>query len=159
MNRLSHFFTCVKNSFHKHLTMGIFFLLPAKITNVFVSLSIVSMILQLRETDLHSDTDLMGRIEKLLKIHLHEGILLLPEKTISWYWTPQILSSQMWVDGHATTLGDLLKDNQAFLKHRSLIMNKLLGCLPKPLRIKLRLDKAKNRIAIKHNIVSALNFS
>lgn len=159
MNRLYDAFIQFKNSFHKHLTMAIFFFLPTKITNVFVSLSIVSMILQLRETDLHSDTDLMNRIEKLLKIHLHEGILLLPEKTISWYWTPQILGSQMWVDGRATTLRELLVDNQSFLKHRSLVMNKLLECLPKVLRIKLRLDKTKNRIAIKHNIVSALNFS
>lgn len=148
-----------KNDFHKHLTMAIFFLLPAKITNVFVSLSIVTMILQLRDTNLYSDADLMVRIEKLLKIHLHEGILLLPEKTISWYWTPQILGSQMWVEGRATTLRELLVDNRSFLKHRSLVMNKLLGCLPKALRIKLRLDKTKNRIAIKHNIVSALKLS
>lgn len=149
----------IKNKFYKILTLCLFFCLPSKLTNIFVSLSIITMILKLRNTSLLSEELLLVRIEKLLKISLNEQVLLLPEQTISWYWSTKMLETPLEVDGKTATLKEVLTNARTFVKHRNLAMNKLLDSLPKTIQYKLKLTHVENRIAIKHNILNALMYA
>lgn len=149
-------FETIKFKVLKSLTLAIFFCLPRKLTNVFVSLSIVSMILKLRDRNITSEQTLLTRIEQLLKINLSENILVLPDQTVTWFWSQRVLATKVQAEGKECSLHDLLIDNASFLKHRNLVLDTLLNSLPLSVRYKLKLFDTGNRIAVKHNIVGAL---
>ena len=149
----------IKSKFLKCLTLTVFFFLPRKLTNVFVSLSIVSMILKLRDRSIHSEQKLLCRIEEMLKINLSESILVLPDQTVSWFWSDKVLHSTVDIDGKKHKLYDLLLDSKSFIRHHNLVLNTLLNKLPITLKYKLKLSDVENRIAVKHNIVSALMYA
>ena len=149
----------IKSQFLKYLTLTVFFFLPRKLTNVLVSLSIVSMILKPRDRSIHSEQTLLCRIEEMLKINLSENILVLPDQTVTWFWSDKVLRSTVDIDGAKHELHDLLLDTDSFFRHRNLVLNTLLSKLPMALKYKLKLSDAENRIAVKHNIVSALMYA
>ena len=153
------FLEAVKYRLLKTLTLAVFFCLPSKLTNVFVSLSIVTMILKIRDRNLQSEKTMITRIEHLLKINLSENVLVLPDQTVTWFWTEQVLDKVISVEDRHYTLKDLLVDSETFLRHRHLALNTLLNNLPMSVQYKLKLFKPENRIAVKHNIISALMYA
>lgn len=155
-HRAPTLFESLKFKVLKTLTLAVFFCLPRKLTNVFVSLSIVSMILKLRDRNIQSEQTLLTRIEQLLKINLSENILVLPDQTVTWFWSQRVLTTRIDIRGEQRTLQELLLDTGTFLRHRNQILNTLLNSLPLTVRYKLKLFDTENRIAVKHNIVSAL---
>lgn len=157
--RIPTLFESIKFKLLKTLTLVVFFCLPRKLTNVFVSLSVVTMILKLRDRDLQSEKTLLTRIEQLLKINLSEDILILPDQTATWFWTKKVLDIEVQVDGSKHPLHELLLDSVVFMHHRHLILNTLLNNLPLSVQYKLKLSNPENRIAVKHNIVSALMYA
>ena len=68
----------------------------------------------------------------------------------------RVLSTQIEIRGVQRPLHELLLDTDTFLRHHNLILNTLLDSLPLAVRYKLKLFDTENRIAVKHNIVSAL---
>lgn len=147
-----------KNRFLKQLTVGLFFVLPVKITNVFVSLSIISLIMKLRKLDPGQNQTLVNKIGELLKIKLSEDIFLLPQQTFSWYWTPTVLNTHLHFDGEEWTLSQLLSDRESFMKHRNTVMNILLDSLPSAIKLKLGLYSLQNRMEMKHRIISVIQY-
>lgn len=152
-------FESLKFKLLKSLTLTVFFCLPRKLTNVFVSLSIVTLILKLRDRNIRSEQTLLTRIEQLLKINLSDNILVFPDQTVTWFWTNQVLATEVRVQEGRFTLRELLFDETAFMQHRHLILNTLLNSLPLSVRYKLKLSNVENRIAVKHNIISALRYA
>ncbi len=149
----------MRNRLRKQLTVALFFILPVKVTNVFVSLSLVSLILKLRELDVSGNQQLANKIGELLKIKLSDDIFLLPQQTFSWYWTADVLSTPLEFDGHKCTLAQAICDKESFLKHRSTILNILLDSLPSAIKIKLGLYSIPRRLEVKHCVVSALRYA
>lgn len=152
-------FEFLKFKLFKSLTLTVFFCLPRKLTNVFVSLSIVTMILKLRDRDIQSEQTLLTRIEGLLKINLCENILVLPNQTVTWFWTQQVLAQKVEVRGKIVSLYELLLDGPSLIRHRNLALDTLLNSLPISVRYKLKLSDPENRLAVKHNIVGALMYA
>lgn len=153
------FLCAVRYRLLKFITLAVFFCLPRKLTNVFVSLSIVSMVLKLRDKSLQSEQTLLTRIENLLKINLSENILVLPDQTVWWFWDDKVLQTPVMVKGQTFILKELLLDQPTFLKHSSLIVNTLLSKLPLSVYYKLKLFKVQNRLEVKHNIIRALMYA
>lgn len=149
----------VRTRLLKMITLAVFFCLPRKLTNVFVSLSIVSMVLKLRDKNLQTEQTLLAQIENLLKIHLSENILVLPEQTVYWFWDERILQQQMTVRGDKIALKELLLDPKTFMANSGAAVNVLLSSLPMSVQYKLKLFKVENRLKVKHNIVSALMYA
>ena len=158
-HRAPSLFETVKFKILKSVTLAVFFCLPRKLTNVFVSLSIVSMVLKLRDRNLQSERTLLTRIESLLKINLSENILVLPNQTVTWFWSQRVLASQVQINGKFYSLEELLLNPDSFLSNRNLVLDVLLDKLPLSVRYKLKLFDVENRIAVKHNIVSALMYA
>ena len=149
----------LKNMILKRLTLVLFVILPAKVANIFISLSIISLIFNVRNSKLSNETTTVERVGKMLKLHLDDSLLLLPEQTCSWYWNDALLESQLTTNTGSYTIRELIRDNQLFLQHRHLVLNKLLDDLPKCLVAKLRLRHTPNKLAIKHNITSAFLYT
>lgn len=148
-----------KNNFFKYLTMLLFFVLPKKIANVFVSLSIMSLVFRLRDSDIVEDPSLKLRIEYILNIHVSQDVLLLPGQTIDWYWNDKLLNEKVEIEGKQIPFKDLITDKVLFMRHRAFVINRLLDHLPKILKMKLGLRNKKNRLSIKHNIVGSLMYA
>jgi len=149
----------MRNRFFKQLTIGLFFILPVKITNVFVSLSIVSLILKLRELDPTSNERLVKKLGEVLKMNISPDTFLLPQQTFDWYWSPAVLNTPLDFEGRRWTVAELLSDRDSFLKHRNTVMNILLDSLPSAIKIKLGLYANENRLSLKHKIVSAIAYA
>lgn len=149
----------LKNMILKRLTLVLFVVLPARVANIFISLSIISLIFNVRNSKLSSDTTTVERVSKMLKLHLDDSLLLLPEQTCSWYWNDELLASKLTAGNSTYTMRELIRDNQLFIQHRHLVLNKLLDDLPKCLVAKLKLRHTPNKLAIKHNITSAFLYT
>lgn len=149
----------LKHKVFKTVTLVVFFCLPQKLTKVFVSLSIVTMILKLRDRDLHNESNLLVRIESLLKINLCESILVLPDQTLTWFWGPGVLGKRLQVGGKNMSLYEVLLDGPSLLHNRNQALDLLLNNLPRSIRYKLKLSEVKSRLAVKHNIIGALMYT
>lgn len=149
----------LKHKVFKTVTLVVFFCLPQKLTKVFVSLSIVTMILKLRDRDLHNESNLLVRIEGLLKINLCESILVLPDQTLTWFWGPGVLGKRLQVGDKNMSLYEVLLDGPSLLHNRNQVLDLLLENLPRSIRYKLKLSEVKNRLAVKHNIIGALIYT
>lgn len=145
---------CFANTLMMKITLFVFFLLPTKITNIFVSLSIISMIMSIREDKIQSDQNVIDRINEVLKIHLSDNILHLPEQTLNWYWKPELFDSCVVVDNKMKSLKEIILSKDDFNRHRGLVLNKMLDSLPKSIQMKLKLNDPDTRMTIKHNITN-----
>lgn len=145
-----------KNRMFKKLTLVLFFILPKRITNVFISLSLISLIFNVRNSSFVSDSIAVSRVGRMLRIHLDESVLLLPEQTCKWYWDDTLLDSRILNTPKGDfTVRELIQDNRMFIHNRHLVLNCLLNSLPRSLFMKLNLTEIGNRLTIKHNVASA----
>lgn len=149
----------IKRKIFKLLTLGLFFVLPSRLTKVFVSLSIISLIFSLRNERLCDDKKTVCRIGKMLNLHMNNGILLLPHKTCQWYWSDRVLDSYLDVNGQYLNMRDMVSSKDMFLRHRSTVINELINTLPKSIVIKMNLNNVSNKLKIKHNITNALMYA
>ena len=149
----------LKNQLFKNMTLALFYILPSRITSVFISLSIINLIFSVRNSCLAKDSATVDRVGKMLGLHLDEGILMLPEQTCKWYWSDSFLSTRVKVSDGEHTMRELIADKKLFIRHRNLVLNKLLEALPKSITGKLGLNSGYNRLVIKHNITSAILYA
>ncbi|WP_396190492.1 hypothetical protein [Flavobacterium sp.] len=138
----------------KKITLFLFYILPSKIANIFVSLSIISMIMEIRHDKIQSDQTLVAKISEVLKVHLNDSVLLLPEQTLNWYWKPELFDTYILVDNKSRTLREIILDPEDFMRHKGTVLNAMLDSLPLIMKRKLRLYEPQARLIIKHNIVN-----
>ena len=149
-------FERVKITVTKHLTLALFFLLPKKLTQVFVSLSIVSLIYNLRNEQLSSSCKSVEHLGKLLRVHIDDSILLLPRQTCQWYWSESVLQESI---AEGVSLREVLIDKKLFLRHRGDVISRLTHTLPKMAAVKLGVGKKRNLIQLKHSVTSAMLYA
>lgn len=149
----------VLSKFYKNLTLMLFFILPAKIANIFINLSILAIIYNIRNLTFCTDKINTNKIHDLLKISVSDDILLLPNYTIHWFWDENFLNTKTIVNSKEYTLRELIKDSELFFSHIRLIIDMFINHLPNSLKIKLGMMKTKNRIIVKHNLMNILIYS
>lgn len=147
-----------KRRMYRRLTLALFFILPSRLTKVFVSLSILSLVFSLRNERLCDYERTVARVGKMLNLHINNSVLLLPHKTCQWYWSDSLLDTSIETQGKILSLREMLVNNEMFLRHRHTIITHLLDSLPKSINIKLGLARTNNRLTLKHNITSALMY-
>jgi hypothetical protein len=95
-DKASSLYLCnLKNMVLKKLTLFLFFVMPQRLTRVFVNLSLISLIFHVRDISLQEDAHTLDRVGKMLKIHLNKKILILPQRTLMWYWSDEVMCSQI----------------------------------------------------------------
>lgn len=141
---------------YKAITLAIFFILPKKVSRIFVSLSVLALIYQIRKVDFrthHIDCD---KFTKLLKISFNEEVMVLPNHTVKWFWKEEFLDKPMVFGGQRMTLRQAILTDEVLFKHLRLITSILLGNIHGVLKFKLGLRKTRERLAINHNVVNLL---
>ena len=150
---------CLSNKILKWITLMIFYVLPSRVSRIFVSLSIIGVIFNIRQDSSYKDKNVIDRIGEILKIHLTDNVLLLPQQTLSWYWTAEFFSREFTVDGRTLTIKQAIENKQDFLRYRNSVLNAMLDALPKTIQRRVKLSNQDARLSIKHNIVAAFMYA
>ena len=151
--------SCFSNKVLKFVTLFLFYLLPSRISKIFVSLSIISAIFDIRKDGSYRSEETVERIGKVLRVHLTENILLLPEQTLGWYWSKEFFDIQLCVDSKSITIREAILNKEFFNKNKNLILNKMLDALPSSMKNKLGLSEKENRDTIKFDIFNAFEYA
>lgn len=141
---------------YKNLTLFLFFILPSKVANVFVSLSILALIYQIRRIDYRDKYIDSDKFKRLLRVSFNEEIMLLPSYTVNWFWKDEFLSSTLIIDGNQVSIRDAIAKDEVLFKHLRQITEALLENIPLSLKVKLRLSDVREKLAVKHNVMNLL---
>ena len=76
---------------YKNLTLMLFLVLPVKVTNVFLELSIALLITDVRGEKADERCFNMDKFNRLLNTTYNKNILALPSYTLSWFWSERSL--------------------------------------------------------------------
>ena len=147
----------VAHIIYRNVTLLLFLILPVRVSRVFLELSIALLITEIRGYGSVENCFDVDKFNKLLKLNYDKEILELPSYTLSWFWTPDILDQIVILQEGKYTLKDALKDN-ALLKHNlRTVTAAIMRNLPFLMRFKLRLNEPKNRLSVRHEVMSLLN--
>lgn len=147
------------NKFYKNLTLFLFFILPSKIANIFINLSIIAIIYDIRNISFSADKINIDKVHNLLKITVSEEILLLPSYTIHWFWDENFLNTTTIINDKEYTLKEIIRDSQLFFSHIRFVIEMFINHLPRTMRMKLGVSDIKKRIEVKHNLMNILIYS
>ena len=147
------------SKFYKFLTLVLFFIFPVRLALTFINLSILAIVYDVRNISFNKDKINTDKIHKLLKIAINEEILLFPNYTINWFWSEEFLNSKAETEQGVFTLRELISNPELCSKHLRLVVDMFIDHLPKSLKFKLGVQNIKNRIFIKHNIMTVLTYS
>lgn len=147
------------NKFYKNLTLFLFFILPSKIANIFINLSIIAIIYDIRNISFSADKINADKVHNLLKITVSEEILLLPNYTIHWFWDEAFLNTTTVINSKTYTLKEVIKDSNLFFSNMRFVIEMFINHLPQSMKLKLGMTNTKNRIIVKHNLMNILIYS
>lgn len=147
------------NKFYKHLTLFLFFILPSKIANIFINLSIIAIIYDIRNINFTAEKFHHDKVQNLLKVTISEEILLLPNYTIHWFWDENFLNTKTVINNKEYTLKEIIQDSTLFFGHLRYVIGMFLNHLPQSMKFKLGVTDTRKRIMVKHNIMNILLYS
>ena len=151
-------FNCVMRSVKKYITIGLFFILPRKLTETFLRISVV---LVLKETNKQDERGIMNvdRFRNFLTVNYEEDVVALPNYTLDWFWGDDFLDKTLVVRGRELKICDALSDGEIIRQNIGLISDSLISELPLLLRIKLGMFHGKNRsyFRVKKEVMETIN--
>lgn len=143
-------------SIYKNLTLFVFFILPAKVSNIFISLSILSLIYDVRNIDIKEYPISTDKFKTLLNVSFNEEIMLLPQYTVHWFWKESFLDENIQLGNSNVTIREALQKDEFLYTHLRAITDHLVNHIPSILKYKLNLKDTKSRLIVKHNVMTLL---
>lgn len=143
-------------SIYKNLTLFVFFILPAKVSNIFISLSILSLIYDVRNIDIKEYPISTDKFKTLLNVSFNEEIMLLPQYTVHWFWKESFLNENIRLGNSNVTIREALQKDEFLYTHLRAITDHLVNHIPSLLKYKLNLKDTKSRLIVKHNVMTLL---
>lgn len=139
----------------KYLTLALFFLLPRRVTSMFVELSISILLLNLREVEGQNLVE-TEKLNRLLSSNYDDGIVVLPEYTVKWFWSDSYLNREIELRNGKTTIKEVLVTDDLLKNNFDTIANKLLDNLPLLIKMKLNLSDSRSKLNMKHKLTRLL---
>lgn len=147
----------VAHVIYRNVTLLLFLILPVRVTRVFLELSVALLVTEIRGYGSVESCFDVNKFNKLLKMNYDKEILELPSYTLSWFWTPDILSQTVVLQEGKYTLKEALKDNDLLKHNLRTITSTIMRNLPFLMRFKLRLGEVKSRLSVRHEVMSLLH--
>lgn len=151
--------TSLKGRFYKKITLALLFILPVRLSRVFVSISLITLLLGIKDQSLNADKAVMEKAQRMLRVHLSDDILLLPQETLHWYWSSDVLQRCYDIGSGQVSLYTLISDETLFKAHRTFIVDTLLEALPASLKMKLQLGTSTRTSAIRSDVLSVVGMA
>jgi len=144
----------------KTFTIGLFFVLPKRVTSTFVSLSILALIFNIRKNDLKETVVCEQRFKELINVSFTEDVLLLPQHTVNWFWSESFLNETVAIENNNLfTLKEVILDDALLHKHLRVVTRKLINNIPSLLKRKLKLNSPSEKMKFRHDVVYLLSHS
>lgn len=140
----------------KQFTSILFFFLPVRVTNTFLSLSILALIDDIRHIDYKDHYVDSNKFKELMRITFGDEIMMLPQYTINWIWKDKLLNQEIVLEGKTMSVRQALADDQTFIKNVNMIFDLLMCNIPVLLRLKLNLSNVKEKISIKRRVMNMI---
>ncbi len=114
--------------------VGIFYLLPSKVSKIFISIAIVSFVNSTRGNDELVD---QKKFNELIKVNYGDEVFALPELAANWLWDEKFLSRRIFTEGRSVTLKEAILDNRLFDTGFEKIISEFVYNLPTALIAKV----------------------
>lgn len=153
--------TGFKKKILRNITLFIFYILPKRATSIYVSLSIVALIYNLKDKKFVSGGVNCIKLSKVLQIAVDDEIMILPNITMGWLWNESLLDKNLVLNNntYSIPLKLVITNDELFFKHIRSILDTLIDSLPKSLKNKLNLKNIESRLLLKHNVMEALMYA
>lgn len=142
--------------FYRNMTTAVFLILPNKVSSIFVSLSILSLIYDVRKIDIKECPIADEKFKTLLKVSFNEDIMLFPQHTVHWFWCDQYLDKKIQIKGNNMSIRQALEDNNILFSNLRVIVEELLQNIPPALKYKLGFRITKKKLEVKHTVMNLL---
>lgn len=149
-------FRLIVNNIYKTITLFVFLILPKRISVIFTSLSIISIILSIQKRKINLEDNNIKKLEKLLNISLCGEILLFPNYTLEWFWNKEFLEQEIVINDKKIKLYEAIAYKDLFNTHIGTILNIFIDNLPRTLKFKLNINNTIDKIYLKHNIIKSI---
>lgn len=149
-------FRLIVNNIYKTITLFVFLILPKRISVIFTSLSIISIILSIQKRKINLEDNNIKKLEKLLNISLCDEILLFPNYTVEWFWNKEFLEQEIVINDKKIKLYEAIAYKDLFNTHIRTILNIFIDNLPRTLKFKLNINNTIDKIYLKHNIMKSI---
>lgn len=136
----------------KHLTIGLFLILPARVSKIFISLSMLSLIYHIRDESYQKTIIDDSKLRTLLNCSFDNEMMKLPSYTVHWFWSEGFLTEKVKIRGQELTIEEAISNDEIFHRNYKTIIDTLLSNTPKGLYHKLGLSKNKNRLLYKQSL-------
>ena len=138
----------------KQFTLILFFFLPARVANTFLSLSILALIDDIRHIDYKDHYVDSHKFKELMHITFDDEIMMLPQYTVNWIWKEKLLNQEIVLDGKNMSVRQVLANDRMFIKHVNTVFDLLMSNIPALLKLKLNLSNVKEKILIKNRVMN-----
>lgn len=136
--------------------MFVFLLLPKKVSVIFTSLSIMTVILNIQNREIKLEKINIEKLEKVLKISFSEEILLFPNYTVDWFWNKTFLEQEIVLENKKIKLYDAVACRELFNNNTKSILDIFINNLPYIIKYKLNINNIIERTYIEHNIMKTM---
>lgn len=136
----------------KQLTIGLFIVLPKRVSKIFISLSMLSLIYHIKDKSYEKTILDDSKLRTLLNCSFDNEMMKLPSYTVHWFWSDSFLSEKICIRGEKVTIVEAISNDEMFRRNYKAIIDALLSNTPKGLYRKLGLNKNKNRLIYKQSL-------
>lgn len=136
----------------KQLTIGLFYILPARVSKIFISLSMLSLIYHIRNTILDKTVVDDTKLRTLLHFSFDHELMKLPSYTVHWFWTDKFLNKKITIRGNEMSVAQAIADDETLHSNYKRIIDVLLSNTPRCLHKKLGLQDNMNRLVYKQSL-------
>lgn len=136
----------------KHLTIGLFLILPSRVSKIFISLSMLSLIYHLRNKTYEKNIVDDSKLRTLLNFSFDSEVMKLPSYTVHWFWSDSFLSDKIDIRGEIITIEKAITTDEIFRRNYKTIIDALLSNTPRGLYRKLGLSDNRNRLIYKQSL-------
>jgi len=149
----------IKNKILRCLMIYIFFILPSKISKLFVILNIIAFIYHINNKKLDINNINKENIYRFFHTYISEDILLLPNFTYNWIYNENFLKKEIYINRNKYCLKDIILNKKLIIEYQEIIIEKFLEELPNLLKIKLKIKDQIEKIILKRQISQILVYS
>lgn len=154
MDKLKRFFKKSLGNIKRQMISLMLFLLPVKITFMFLEVSLTVMLMKVR--GISHDAINMANFFKLVNSNYNESLVDLPYYSIEYIWPNEFLDSKKSFSNGKKSIREILSDPVLLKSNANRIVDSMLVTMPFLMRVRLGLGSEKRRREIRKAMVELL---
>lgn len=140
--------------FYKSITLLLFFILPVRVSRIFVSISVAALLIEMRSNLKVEEVFDVQKLNVALKTQYGSDVIALPLYTLDWFWGDSFKSSNILIKNQIVSFKEAVCNDEIFNSNKFVIIEHVIANLPSSLGYKLNVENTRNRRLMKRDITS-----